>query len=123
MNIIELRNKFVTNCEVLGHLKDVKVGGKKRSQEYGMKDVMSYLEKTPAGHQSGDQLAKVIERLGQFELEVIEKFQIVNLVPKNQVNLFSIIEDCDIRFDAGQIESILGILKEEFPKEFEQEEA
>lgn len=91
------------------------------------KDLLLYLHKIPAKNQSATAIASLLEELNDQSrfpgLEVIEKFQIVNLVPKNIVNLYAIVEECDLRFNEQQCEEILSLVAKYFPEEFKEAEA
>lgn len=129
MQILEQRSKFVTNCEVASHLKEIKQWqkeedeqGDSRSSSYRRNNktasfdiiagnVQRYFAKTPAASQTVEAVQLlVLEQLSQFELEKIEKLQLVNLLPQNTVNLYAIVEECDMRFSEDQCTTILNLL-------------
>ncbi|GMM35035.1 hypothetical protein DASC09_023600 [Saccharomycopsis crataegensis] len=132
MEILETRNKFITNEEVFKHIKSTryeflkppkknyhKMNNTMFEYEILTKKLMAYFKKTPCNHQNLETVKKyVTKELSKYELEVIEKFQIVNLVPKSTVNLYSIVEECDARFSEEQCENIISSLREYFPDEF-----
>ncbi|CCC69771.1 hypothetical protein NCAS_0D01900 [Naumovozyma castellii] len=58
-----------------------------------------------------ERFTEFMQRLNEFDLFKVEKLQIVNDFPTNMVHLYSIIEECDSRFNEEQIEQILSIVK------------
>ncbi|GME97091.1 unnamed protein product [[Candida] boidinii] len=53
--------------------------------------------------------------LNKFSLEKIEKLQIVNFKPRSIVLLYSIVEECDQRFNEDECNSIIEIVNTYFP--------
>ncbi|OWB67954.1 hypothetical protein B5S30_g3324 [[Candida] boidinii] len=53
--------------------------------------------------------------LNKFSLEKIEKLQIVNFKPRSIVLLYSIIEECDQRFNEDECNAIIEIVNTYFP--------
>ncbi|KAG0663845.1 hypothetical protein C6P45_000741 [Maudiozyma exigua] len=58
-----------------------------------------------------DQFSELMRDLNRFELFKIEKLQIVNQLPSNMVHLYSIVEECDSRFNEDQINEIISIIE------------
>lgn len=83
--------------------------------EHITKDTISYLSKTPAVQQSEDSITSVMKELASFQLEKIEKLQILNSAPHSLVNLYAIVEECDQRFTEEECERILFIMSNYFP--------
>ncbi|CDK26713.1 unnamed protein product [Kuraishia capsulata CBS 1993] len=143
MKIEVERDKFLSNLEVYHHLCGVQVKNSWLSDSKGTKrrkntnlaqlesisrDLTSYLGKVgscPSDHErlqknyawDSDSFVEALKRLNQYPLEKIEKLQILNFVPRTMVTLYSLIEECDQRFDQAQSEEILGIVNDCFPME------
>lgn len=79
------------------------------------RDVLSYLSKSVTNNQSVDTITNCMRGLAQFELEKIEKLQIINSTPYSLVNLYSIVEECDQRFSEEQCQEILDLISVNFP--------
>ncbi|ANZ76510.1 BA75_03452T0 [Komagataella pastoris] len=78
-------------------------------------DVSSYLDKSFAKNAQVDRFVKLINFLNGFELVKVEKLQMVNLLPRSLVSVYSIIEECDTRFTEDECESMLNKIEELFP--------
>lgn len=59
-----------------------------------------------------EQFCKLMRSLNEFDLFQAEKLQIVNHLPTNMAHLYSIVEECETRFDEQQIEKLLEIIGE-----------
>lgn len=81
------------------------------------RDVTSYLSKSPTAIQKIENITKAMQDLSKYELEKIEKLQIINSAPYSLVNLYSIVEECDQRFTEEEIEDILNIIQTHFPQQ------
>lgn len=85
-------------------------------------EVTSYLLKHDIKEHSVELITNLMADLSKFELEKIEKLQIINSTPHSLVNLYSIVEECDQRFTEGQSQEILDVINRCFPsKDFEGE--
>ncbi|CAK7900789.1 DNA-directed RNA polymerase III subunit RPC9 [[Candida] anglica] len=143
MKILNPRDKFLSNYEVLSHLQDIKKKNnwtfgpeendkkfqKKRFTACGLdlevitRDLSSYLQSSPCGViESDEQFSQLMLFLNTFELEKIEKLQIVNSLPRSMVCLYAVVEECDQRFDEDTCETIIAKINELFPVEGEDEE-
>lgn len=148
MKILNERDKFLSNYEVLDHLKGIKqkynwtftpeddealkkAKGKykKRFTACGLdlevvtKEVLSYLDKSPCSAiDSPDSFEKLMTHLNTLDLMKIEKLQIMNTLPRSMVNLYSLVEECDQRFDEDTSQLIIDKINELFPVEEEEEE-
>ncbi|CAI4034401.1 hypothetical protein SMKI_10G1910 [Saccharomyces mikatae IFO 1815] len=72
----------------------------------GVKDV----EKSAISRMSDQSFGDLMTKLNSFKLFKAEKLQIVNQLPANMVHLYSIVEECDARFDEKRIEEMLEII-------------
>ncbi|CUM62800.1 uncharacterized protein PRCAT00000358001 [Priceomyces carsonii] len=138
MKVLKKRDKFLSNYEVLEHLKELKSlynwtfedenqsmkKQKKRSLACGIelevvtKQILSYLDKTPCSAiQSNESFKELLLFLNKFDLMKVEKLQIVNSLPRSMVNLYAIVEECDQRFDEDTCDSILETINRLFPVE------
>lgn len=86
------------------------------------RDVTSYLSKSPVASQTVENITQAMKELSKYELEKIEKLQILNSTPHSLVNLYSIVEECDQRFTEKEIEDILEIVQRHFPLQEEEEQ-
>ncbi|CCE72536.1 Piso0_000118 [Millerozyma farinosa CBS 7064] len=138
MQIINERDCFLSNYEVLKHLEEMKLkynwtedkGGndnrkkKKRFTGGGIElevitnEVSEYLKNSPCSEiKTDDDLVKIMTFLNGFDLVKVEKLQIINCLPRTMVHLYSLIEECDQRFDQEVCEKILSKIEELFPSE------
>ncbi|AOA63477.1 RNA polymerase III subunit C17 [Komagataella phaffii CBS 7435] len=78
-------------------------------------DLSSYLDKSFAQDARVDSFVELINFLNGFELVKVEKLQMVNLLPRSLVSVYSIIEECDSRFTEDECESMLNKIEELFP--------
>lgn len=139
MKIEVPRDKLLSNYEVYQHLAKIqdknawfftvpetktKSGKKKKRRnidslidlEIITKDLSRYLVQN---NQSNDtQVQSVINLvlgLNMYKLEMIEKLQILNILPRSMVLLYAIIEDCDQRFSEEECEDLLSLVNSSFP--------
>lgn len=143
MKILNERDKFLCNFEVLQHLNDIKSKynwtfneeendkkkTKKRFTACGIdleeitRDLSSYLDSSPcATITSSDSFKGLMIHLNSFELMKVEKLQIVNSLPRSMVHLYALVEECDQRFDEDICEGILNKINELFPIEEQDED-
>lgn len=128
--VISEREKLLSNFEVLEHLKEIQQQNnwkpndqKKYKRSFNpdletvTKEVVSYLEKTTTAQQSVELITSCMNKLAKFQLEKIEKLQIINSAPHSLVNLYAIVEECDQRFTEEESQEILDIVEELFPQE------
>ncbi|RLV93500.1 DNA-directed RNA polymerase III subunit RPC9 [Spathaspora sp. JA1] len=149
MQILKERDCFLSNYEVAQHLKGIKKkynwtfteqdeqelqkdkrgNRNKRFTACGLnlevitKEVLSYVEHSPSGAiTTDDHFKQLVKYLNQFELMKVEKLQIVNNLPRSMVTLYSLVEECDQRFNEDICQGILDKINELFPLEEEEEE-
>lgn len=137
MKVIEERDCFLSNYEVLSHLRDLKrrynwtftaeddKKGKDRQKRFTAcgvnlevmtRDVLQYFEKTPTGEIGGyEKFKTLMEFLAKFDLLKAEKLQIANLLPRLLVHLYAIVEECEDRFGEESSEEICTTIGELFP--------
>lgn len=130
MKVEVAREKLLSNYEVLEHLEAIKkennwkpsADNRKLKKSFNpdleiiTRDILSYLSKSTANSQSVESITGCMRDLNKFELEKIEKLQIINSTPYSLVNLYSIVEECDQRFNEVQCQEILDIILEHFPQ-------
>lgn len=146
MKVLKARDEFLSNYEVLRHLKGIqkkngwvfsdtdKKDPKKRHRDFGgvnlemvVKDSLQYLESSPCNDIGPiDKFRELVVFLNQFELMKAEKLQIVNTLPRSMVLLYALVEECDQRFSETDTELIIDKINELFPladqEEIEQDE-
>lgn len=142
MQIINERDKFLSNYEVLEHLKQIKSNNnwifetdgkdkkdnRKRGTAAGLdlevitKDVLAYADADKkATITSTESFTSILQYLNQFDLVKVEKLQIVNTLPRTMVHLYALVEECDQRLTEEQSEGIINKINELFPIEEDEE--
>lgn len=144
MKVLQERDSFLSNYEVLTHLSGLKKKynwtftpedeaalaasskAKHRQKRFTAcgedlevvtRDVSSYLNKTLGTTRiSEPDFVGMMKFLNQFELMKIEKLQIVNSLPRSMVHLYALVEECDQRFNEEVCESIVNKVNELFPE-------
>ena len=137
MKILNPRDKFLTNYEVLEHLKGIQDKynwskpsadeNRSRGKRYTAcgvdlevitRDVVRYLENTSAGAiDNEEKFTELILFLNELPLVKIEKYQIMNVLPRLMVTLYAVVEECDARLSEDQCEAILEHINRLFPSE------
>lgn len=77
----------------------------------------AYLEKTPAGQQSVDQVASCMgflrgrgdARARDLKLTSAERLQILNLAPTGAVVIHAVVDDCEERLDQDAVDEIVAL--------------
>jgi len=122
MEVLEVQSILLSNKEVLIHLEGQKEDRNKISKSIGRDikvaenvytiefETISYFEKECEGltKLSLKGLKELLEYLSSVPLTKGERLQIVNLLPKTEVELYLIIEECEERLEE---KDIMGILK------------
>lgn len=141
MKILQHRDKLLSNFEVYQHLCDVQKENewgftipqteKRRKNKFNpqlldleiiTRDLSQYLVKVNQGNDiKTENFINLMLMLNSFQLEVIEKLMIMNILPRSLVNLYSIIEECEERFTQEQCEEILSNIEKYFPAPDEEE--
>ena len=57
----------------------------------------------------------LLEYLRGFELTRMEKLQVLNILPRNLVEFYAVVEECEERFSPDQIDQILNTIDQMFP--------
>lgn len=133
MKVLKERDQFLSDYEVYEHLKTLKSSWdpndpKKRNHggielEAITNDIISYLDDSHCANISSPETFKqLMIFLNGLDLVKVEKLQIVNYLPRSMVHLYSLVEECDQRFDQDTCESILNKINELFPRPEEEEE-
>ncbi|ABN64896.1 predicted protein, partial [Scheffersomyces stipitis CBS 6054] len=133
MKVLKERDSFLSNYEVAEHLKEIKKKynwtftkedeqdlhndkrkNKKRFAACGVnlevitRDILSYVSNSAtASIDSTEKFSELVQFLNNYELMKVEKLQIVNSLPRSMVTLYSIVEECDQRFDEQICNNIL----------------
>lgn len=142
MKILQQRDKLLSNFEVYQHICDVQKENewgftipptqKKRKNKFNpqlldleivTRDLGQYLTKSNQGNDIEQQnFVDLMLFLNSYEIEVIEKLMIMNLLPRSLVNLYAIIEECESRFTQEECEAILEAVEKYFPAPVEDED-
>ena len=139
MKIEVPRDKLLSNYEVYQHLAKIqdknawfftvpetrtKTGKKKKRRnidslidlEIITKDLSRYLVQNNQSNDTPVQsVINLVLGLNMYKLEMIEKLQILNMLPRSMVLLYAIIEDCDQRFSEEECEDLLSLVNSSFP--------
>lgn len=135
MKILQQRDKLLSNFEVYQHVCDVQKENewgftipptqKKRKSKFNpqlldleiiTRDLGQYLTKVEQGNDVQQQnFVDLMLILNTYEIEIIEKLMIMNLLPRSLVNLYAIIEECESRFTQDESEAILAAVEKYFP--------
>jgi len=139
MKIEVSRDKLLSNYEVYEHLSKIqdknawfftvpetrtKTGKKKKRRnidslidlEIITKDLSRYLVQNNQSNDTPVQsVINLVLGLNMYKLEMIEKLQILNMLPRSMVLLYAIIEDCDQRFSEEECEDLLSLVNSSFP--------
>jgi DNA-directed RNA polymerase subunit F len=77
--------------------------------------VLDYLEAyTIANNQNSSTINNCLNELKPYNLTQAELLQIVNLCPLSDVDIYTIVEDCELRLKQDDIQNILRIVKHNF---------
>lgn len=76
---------------------------------------IQYLTSTAAVENGEEKMGKLMGFLKQFDLTRMEKLQIVNLLPRSEVEYFAIVEECEDRFSEDQIAQVLDFVNDIYP--------
>ncbi|AOW04377.1 RNA polymerase Rpb4-domain-containing protein [Yarrowia lipolytica] len=126
MKVEKTREALLSNFEVLAHVRDQE-RARRMSQSasaasnqgtshaenletviYELKD---YLNKSPAASQSPEAITLFLQKINHLGLEKAERLQLINSVPTSIVSLYSLIEECDQRYNEDQCEEILDAIR------------
>ncbi|KAG5245094.1 calsequestrin [Salix suchowensis] len=109
----------LTNFEVLDFLrsrgasKDVsRVLAPVATSEYKAYD---YLVETPACNQTRENINEFLERFKKYNLAKAELLNIINIRPSQTVEIYTIIEEMDSRFEMPIIEELVELVEEVLP--------
>lgn len=125
MKVEKTREALLSNFEVLAHIREqerarrlsqsasVSQNGTTHAENletviYELKD---YLNKSPASSQSAEAITQFLEKINHLGLEKAERLQLINSVPTSVVSLYSLIEECDQRYNEAQCEEILEAIR------------
>ncbi|ODV59665.1 Rpb4/RPC9 family DNA-directed RNA polymerase subunit ASCRUDRAFT_19267, partial [Ascoidea rubescens DSM 1968] len=124
------RDKFLSNFEVFQHIEDIKAenewdfasndtlnSNKRYTKRYNgnsnleslAKNLTDYFQKFDTTTKLNEQkLKSILLHLNNYHLEKIEKLQIINFLPTSVVHLYSLVEECDLRFTDDQCDTIIN---------------
>lgn len=127
MKILIKRDAFLTNHEVLQHICEEQLQEKhnidntnsKQSINENLRTIQfqlrKYLEELPAKKQSIKQICDLTEELKKYPLTKAEKLMIINARPDTLVELYTLIEECEDRFNLEQLQQILDRIHDQMP--------
>ncbi|KAG4301599.1 hypothetical protein PCANB_001682 [Pneumocystis canis] len=127
MKVLIKRDAFLTNYEVLQHIYEEELQEKHNADNTVLKQFINenlrtvqfqlrkYLEELPAKKQSEEQIRSLTKELGNYFLTKAEKLMIINLRPDTLVELYTLIEECEERFNIEQLQQILNSIHDKMP--------
>lgn len=127
-----MREKQLTNYEVFQHLHEVKEKRrhtasqgsaasnflKAENLETIIIELQAYLRDRPAGNENAPQTADNIGafmrelQANKLALEKAEKLQLINSAPSSMPVLYSLVEECELRFSPEQLELMLNLCRD-----------
>lgn len=115
MDIIDPCSEFLSNYQVLNLLKtnDLSGGARKLTNLATITyETISYLETTPAASSSSASISQFLDSLKEkkYELSKLEKVQLVNLCPKDEAELNTIVDNLEEKFTEEQRGDILNLV-------------
>lgn len=113
MEIIEADTlPFLTNFEVHTHLATTNSHPTRRRPPQSVQtisfEVLDYLKGQRCSRLTEAKLAGLCEWLSRFKLMKAERLQMINLLPESAVEFHVCVEECEERFEQGQIDEILA---------------
>ncbi|ORX90441.1 calcitonin gene-related peptide-receptor component protein-like protein [Basidiobolus meristosporus CBS 931.73] len=128
MEIVQTRSALLSNYEVFSLLKEQENERKQQVQHKHPEnlltiefEVVQFLEGTPSGTQTPEQLADFLESIKDFGLTKAEKLQILNLRPRSAVEIHLLIEECEERFSQERLEELINLVAEKLPRDDDEE--
>ncbi|KAI8048560.1 RNA polymerase Rpb4-domain-containing protein [Syncephalis plumigaleata] len=144
MEIVDARSALLSNYEVLSVLREQlatreednnnsnnknnskskrkntkKVAENVKTIEF---ETLSYLNGSPSSTQTDTQVVGLTTALSKWTLTKAEKLQIVNIRPRQIVEIHMLIEECDERFDVDTLEEMLALVRQHLPRDDDEEE-
>lgn len=119
MEVVEACSAHLSNIETLELLQS-NAGRKHKDLATILYETTSYLQLSSASKSSKENFVKFKNAVEEknFNLKPLEVIQLANLKPQNITELHLIIDNIEDKFDAGQLEQILMLVKGlESPKE------
>lgn len=112
MKILQQCVGLVSNSEVLQILKQRGAdGGAANATALASEKILyQYLVSHSCGHKTGTELAAFIKELQPYKLTRAEVLQVMNLVPSTEVELYLIVEECEERLGADQVQELLQLV-------------
>ncbi|ODQ49997.1 RNA polymerase III subunit Rpc17, partial [Saitoella complicata NRRL Y-17804] len=110
LQILKVREAFLTDYEVLAHFKEIEERQKETAQVLGSAaalgsanfrtiqyELLDYLKSSPAANYTAEEIVQLSQDLAQFDLTKAERLQIINSRPKAAVDLYNIVEEMENR--------------------------
>lgn len=111
---------LLTNFEVFKLLEErgagnAELAGSSTGASVSECKVYEYLKQTPASTQSLESVSAFIEESSVFPITRAERLQAINLRPISAVEVHLVVEDCEERLTAENIESLIEIVEKTLP--------
>ncbi|KAI6216317.1 hypothetical protein M3Y99_01826600 [Aphelenchoides fujianensis] len=121
MEVKNARCTFLTNQEVLVLLKEANQAVRPKNESLQqhktvLYESIKYLEATPAAQQSEANVRALMKEMQKFKMTPAELLQVVNLRPRNLVDIEMILEECDERYTEEQTAEMLDLIKRHLPE-------
>ncbi|KAJ1968060.1 hypothetical protein IWQ62_001476 [Dispira parvispora] len=78
-------------------------------------EALKYLQDSPCSVQNATAINKAITKLNEYKLTKAEKLQIINYKPRSPVDLHTLIEECEERFNEEQMDGIISLVESTLP--------
>lgn len=138
MKVLNERDLFLSDFEVYDRLKTLRKSwevppsafpekpAKKKNHggldlEIITSDIVTYLDRRACGDITVDSFKQLMVFLNTLDLVKVEKLQIVNSLPRSMVHLYSLIDECDQRFEESICIGILEKIEHLFPRKDEEQ--
>ncbi|CAK5037015.1 unnamed protein product [Meloidogyne enterolobii] len=121
MEVLDPRTTLISNQEVLSLLNQAKIQQKynRGSQNHNtiVYEASKYLNDTNATLQKRENIVDLINSLKKFKLTGAEIIQIVNLRPKQALEVQLIVEECEERLSEEELDELVETICRILPKE------
>lgn len=123
MEVVNENAGLLSNLEVFMLLKDIQAGRgnqqKPNKHQQNLATItyetVKYLERTPCGLQSSENVATFMEAVKDFNLTKAEKLQLLNQRPSSAVEIQLLVEESEERLTEEQVYRLLTVIATHLP--------
>jgi len=127
MEVLDARERLLTNCEVLHLVIDVRAGEQRRTKterasdpNHGLSTIVyqtiKYLNESAIhSKQVETSIRHFIDAIRIYKLTIAETIQLINLRPTSAVEIQLIVEECEDRLSEQQVDAIAQLVDQHFP--------